>query len=75
MFDSMGKVLILVGIFIVLLGLALTFWDKIPLLGRLPLDIYVQKGNFRFFFPIMTCLILSVVLTIAVNLILRLLGK
>jgi hypothetical protein len=74
-FEQLGKTLILIGVFVVILGLFLVFWSKIPLLGRLPGDIFLQKGNFRFFFPVVTCLVISAVLTIVVNLIIRLLGR
>jgi hypothetical protein len=74
-FEPWGKLLILSGVFIVALGLLLTFWNRIPFLGKLTGDIFLQKGNFQFFFPIVTCLAMSVVLTIVINLILRLLGK
>ena len=74
-FEPLGKLLILSGVFIVILGLLVTFWGRIPLLGKLPGDIFLQKGNFRFFFPIVTCLVISGVLTIIINLLMRLLGK
>jgi hypothetical protein len=71
----MGKLLILAGLFLVLLGVVVVFWGKIPLLGRLPGDIFLQKGNFQFFFPLVTCLVLSAVLTLIINLVIRLFGK
>jgi len=74
-FESWGKILILIGVVIAICGVGLTFWHRLPFLGRLPGDIFVQKGNFQFFFPIVTCLVLSVVLTLVINLIMRLLGK
>ena len=74
-FEPFGKLLIFAGLFIVILGLLLAFWSRIPLLGKLPGDIIVQKGNFRFFFPIVTCLVISALLTIVINLVTRLLGR
>jgi hypothetical protein len=71
----MGKLLILGGVFLTLLGLLMVFWHRIPFLGKLPGDIFFQKGDFRFFFPLVTCLILSALLTILINLIIRLLGR
>lgn len=68
---DLGKLLILFGVIIVVLGLALTFGPRIPFLGRLPGDIAVDRGNVHFYFPIVTCLILSVVLTIILNLFFR----
>jgi hypothetical protein len=59
------------GILIVVLGLALTFGPKIPFLGRLPGDISVDRGNVHFAFPIVTCLVLSLVLTLILNLFVR----
>lgn len=74
-FENLGKLLILIGVFIVILGVFLAFWSRIPFLGKLPGDIFFQKGNFRFFFPIVTCLIISAVLTIIINLIIRFFGR
>jgi len=70
--QGIGKFIILAGAFLVFLGLLLIFWQRIPFLGKLPGDIFVQGENFRFFFPIMTCLVISVLLTIVLNFIFRL---
>jgi hypothetical protein len=74
-FENLGKLLIVIGIFVVIAGLLLTFWSKIPFLGRLPGDIVVQKDHWRFFFPLVTCLAISAVLTIVINVIIRFFGK
>ena len=74
-FESAGKLLIVSGVFLTVLGLLLIFGQKVPFLGRLPGDIFMEKGNFRFLFPLATCLLLSAVLTIVLNLIIRLFGK
>jgi hypothetical protein len=76
-FETMGKMLILMGLFVVLLGLILTFAPKlrIPFLGRLPGDIRIEREGFSFYFPIVTCIVLSVLLTLLLNVIARLLGK
>jgi len=71
-FQGIGKILILVGAFVLFLGLLLVFWQRIPFLGKLPGDIFVQKGNFQLFFPIATCIIISVLLTIIVNVVIHL---
>ncbi|MBN1823557.1 MAG: DUF2905 domain-containing protein [Endomicrobiales bacterium] len=55
-----GKMLVITGAVVVAAGLLLIFAPKIPLLGKLPGDICVKKGNFTFFFPITTCIVLSV---------------
>jgi len=74
-FESLAKILIILGLFCLAIGLVLLFWQKIPLLGRLPGDIIIQKGNFKFFFPLVTCLLLSLLLTLIINLVIRLLGR
>ncbi len=69
-FSDLGKVLLLIGGLIVLLGLVLLVVGRIPFFGRLPGDISVRRGNVSLYFPIVTCLVMSVVLTIVVNLLL-----
>jgi H+/Cl- antiporter ClcA len=65
-----GKWIILSGIIIVVIGLLIYFFhDKLNWLGRLPGDIRIEKENFRFYFPITTMIIISVLLTLIVNLI------
>lgn len=68
----LGKMLLLFGLVMVLLGLVLLtaghFSGKVPWLGRLPGDIYIQRGTWTFYFPLATCLIISVVLTLLFSL-------
>jgi hypothetical protein len=61
---ALGKMLIVAGIVFIIMGIAFLFGDKIPFLGRLPGDIAIQKERFSFYFPITTCIIISVVLSI-----------
>jgi DUF2905 family protein len=68
---DVGKLLILLGAVIVVVGLALTFGPRVPFLGRLPGDIAVDRGNVHFYFPLATGLLLSLVLTIVLNLFFR----
>ena len=56
----MGAILAVAGVVITVVGLLL--WKG--WLGRLPGDITVERGNFGFFFPIVTCLVISIVLTL-----------
>jgi len=70
--QGVGKILILGGAFLAFLGLLLFFWQRIPFLGKLPGDIFVNKGSFQFFFPVVTCIIISIVLTVILNLVFRL---
>ena len=59
----LAKTLIVLGIGIALLGCLLYFGGKLGM-GKLPGDIYIRKGNFTFYFPIVTCVIASIVLTL-----------
>jgi hypothetical protein len=70
-FNEMGKFLILLGILLVALGLLINFFPKIPYLGKLPGDIHIKRDNFEFFFPLGTSILLSIILTIILNLIFR----
>lgn len=70
-FDSFGKVLMAMGIVLLVVGAVLSFGEKFFSFGRLPGDIYVQKENVKFYFPIVTSLVVSVVLTIVLNLLFR----
>jgi hypothetical protein len=72
---SIGKVLLLSGVFLSLLGCFLIFGQRIPFIGRLPGDIFLERGNTSLFFPLVTCLILSAVLTLIANVVIRLLSK
>jgi len=76
-FETMGKMLILMGLFILLVGLILTFAPRlrIPFLGRLPGDIRIEREGFGCYFPIVTCILLSILLTLLLNVIARLLSK
>jgi len=62
--SDIGKLLVVFGLLIAVVGLALVFAGRIPGVGRLPGDIYIQRGNWTFYFPLATSLILSVVLTV-----------
>lgn len=66
-FSSIGKLLMFLGSLLLVLGLIITFGGKIFPLGRLPGDIFIRKENFTFYFPIVSSIILSVVLTIIFN--------
>jgi hypothetical protein len=68
---EIGKLLIIVGGFIVVIGLFLTLGLRIPYLGKLPGDISVDRGNVHFYFPIVTGLLVSLVLTLLLNLFFR----
>lgn len=61
----MGRLLIYAGIFLIVIGLIFTLGERLPVrFGRLPGDIVLRGKHTTFYFPIVTCLILSVVLTL-----------
>jgi hypothetical protein len=68
---DIGKLLIFFGIIMILLGLVFTFAGKIPHLGGLPGDIEIHTKRVHFYFPIVTSLLISLVLTVIINLIVR----
>ena len=61
---TIAKVLIAFGLLIALTGVVLGLVGRVPWIGRLPGDIHIQRGNFTFYFPLATSLLLSVVLTL-----------
>ncbi len=60
----LGRILALAGILLFIVGVLLMFFPKIPFLGKLPGDIYIKRENFTFYFPITTCILLSVIVTL-----------
>ena len=59
-----GKTLIYIGIVLVVLGLIFSVAGKIPWLGHLPGDITIQRERFTFYFPLTTCILISVIITL-----------
>jgi DUF2905 family protein len=66
-----GKSLVLAGIAIIVVGLALWGFSSAPYVGKLPGDIYVRRGNFIFYFPIATSILLSIIASILLSLMRR----
>jgi len=62
--SSFGKLLILFGLSLAAVGGLMLFIGKVPYIGKLPGDIYVQRKNFSFYFPLTTSILLSIVLTL-----------
>jgi hypothetical protein len=69
--DGIGRLLILVGVVAITVGAVLLFLPRIPWLGRLPGDIVVQRERFTLYFPLATSIVVSIVLTILLNLFFR----
>lgn len=69
---ELGKILLVFGLLMVLLGVVLlaagTLSGKVPWLGRLPGDIYINRDNWTLYFPLATCIIISIILTVIFSL-------
>jgi len=66
-FHEFGRILIMLGMFMVIAGLLIMFMPKIPLIGRLPGDIIIKRENFTFYFPLATSILISIILTIILS--------
>lgn len=70
-FESLGKTIMFLGIILVVAGALLHFGGKFTGLGRLPGDIHIEKENFSFYFPLATSILLSIILTVILNIFTR----
>ncbi|MFQ6057663.1 MAG: DUF2905 domain-containing protein [Anaerolineae bacterium] len=73
--SAMGRMFLVIGGLFLLLGLILILAPRLPFIGRLPGDILIQRKNFTFYFPLVSCLLGSLLLTILLNLIFWLLRR
>jgi hypothetical protein len=73
--SSIGKILILLGAVLIGLGVLFLLSDKIPWLGRLPGDIHLKGKKWTIYFPLATCIILSILLTLVLWLFSRFRGR
>ncbi|NLN18286.1 MAG: DUF2905 domain-containing protein [Firmicutes bacterium] len=73
MFDTsaIGRLLVTMGIFLTVIGLFLLFGGRFLPLGRLPGDIAIRKGNFAFYFPLASSILISLILTLLLRLLRR----
>lgn len=62
--NILGRILIIFGIVLILVGLILTTGIRIPYVGKLPGDICIKRPNFTFYFPLTTCILLSIILSL-----------
>ena len=65
--NYLGKSLVVFGIALAALGVVLQLAGKLPGIGRLPGDIYIRKGPVTFYFPVVTSLVISLILSLAVS--------
>ena len=66
---GVGKLLIVLGGLLIIIGAAIVLVGKIPWLGRLPGDIYIERRNFTFVFPLATSILISVILSLVLYLV------
>ena len=67
--NETGKVIIVIGIAIIVIGAIVYYWgDKLHFIGNLPGDIKIEKENFKFYFPITTMILLSIVINLLIRL-------
>ena len=64
MVGDIGRTLVILGLVLVVVGVVISLVGKVPWLGRLPGDIHIQHGNWTFYFPLATSIVLSVVLSL-----------
>jgi hypothetical protein len=72
MFTDLGRLLIAFGVLLLLVGLVMTLAGRIPGLGHLPGDIVIERENFRLYIPLGTMIVVSLLLTLILNLVTRL---
>ncbi len=66
--SDLAKTLIFFGVILICMGVFAAIFSNVPLLGKLPGDIFLRRGSFTFYFPVTTCVLLSLILTLAFTL-------
>jgi len=64
MITNLGKLIILFGVVLILLGGIMLLFGKLPFFGKLPGDIYIQRKNFSFYFPLASSILISIILSL-----------
>jgi hypothetical protein len=62
--NDVGRALVVMGLVVALVGVVLMVAGRVSWLGRLPGDLYIQRGNWSFYFPLATSVVVSVLLTV-----------
>ncbi len=65
--QDLGRLLIVFGAVVMIAGVMLLVAPRLPWLGKLPGDILVRRDQFTFYFPVVTCVVVSIVLTVLLN--------
>jgi hypothetical protein len=61
--SGIGRSLMIIGVLLVVIGLIISFAPRLPWLGKLPGDILIKKENFSFYFPLASCILISLILS------------
>jgi len=72
---NIGRMLVIFGVVLIVFGLASILASRIPFLGRLPGDIHIRRGAAEIYIPLATCLLLSLLATLILNLLVRFLRR
>jgi len=72
---TIGRMLLIFGAIFVVLGFIFLLIGRVPWLGKLPGDIFIRRGDSSFYFPLVTCIVISVIVTTLVNVVIWLLNK
>ena len=67
--ENFGKIILIFGFVLIIIGGIFIIFGRIPFFGKLPGDIYIKKENFVFYFPITTAILISLILTLILNII------
>ena len=63
MAGDIGKIIIFIGLLLVVIGFVWMVGNKLPFIGKLPGDIAIERKNYSFYFPVTTCIIISIILS------------
>ena len=62
--SEMAKVMILIGVLLILVGLVILVFPRLPFVGKLPGDILLKKENYTFYFPLATSIVISIIISL-----------
>lgn len=74
-FESLGKILLVVGLVIAAVGAVIMLGGRLPFLGSLPGDLTFERGGARVYLPIASSIVVSIVLTVVLNLVFGVFGR
>ncbi len=73
--EGLGRILVILGVVLAVIGLLVLLGAHIPFFGKLPGDVVIKRNDFSVYFPIVSFLLLSIILTIIINVVIRIWGK